>query len=231
MSKIIFSCFLLSACLVILAGCWDRIEINDQSLWLAAGFDVGQDEDFELSGQIAIPSNLSTQNGGGGDKGYFIISESGKNLGDAIQQIQTKLPRKGFYAHQRVIFLGEEFAKKGIYDGFDNITRGTEVSIRTDVFVVKGDTAKSVLNIENPLEKPPGIAALKEHEQLGGRGTTIFLDFLTAANSDGIRPTLPLIEITQAQDGEKSKKESLLRIAGLAIFNKELKLVGMLDEE
>ena len=231
MSKRIFQCFLFLLCLLILAGCWDRVEIDDQAIWLATGFDVGKENGIQVTGQIAIPSNLSSQNGGGQGKGHFIVSEDGKNLGDAIQNMQSKLSRKGFYGQRRVVFLGEELARRGISREFDNITRGFEVGIRTDVFVVNGATAKKVLNVSNPLEKPPAIAALKVHEQVGGRGTTVFLDFLNEANSDGIRPTLPLIEITEAQGGgESGKKESILKVAGVAIFNKELKLVGKLNQ-
>jgi spore germination protein KC len=232
MSKRTFQCFISTLSLLVLVGCWDRTELNDQAIWLATGFDVGKENGVQISGQIAIPSNMYSQNGGSQGKDHFIVSENGENLGDAIQKIQSKLSRKGFYGLRKVFFIGEEFAKRGIGKELDNVTRGSEVSIRTDVFIVKGDTAIKVLNISNPLEKPPAIAAFKEHEQLGGRGTTVFLDFLNAANSDGIRPTIPLIEITKAQAGgdSGSEQESLLKVAGVGIFNKELKLVGMLNQ-
>jgi spore germination protein KC len=231
MSKIIFQCFIFFLCLLVLVGCWDRTELNDQAIWLASGFDVGKEDGVKISGQIAIPSNMKNQNGGSSGKDHFVLSEDGENLGDAIQKMESKLSRKGFYGLRKVFFIGEELAKRGISKELDNVTRGSEVSIRTDVFVVKGDTAIKVLNISNPLEKPPAVAALKEHQQIGGRGTTVFLDFLNAANSDGIRPTIPLIEIKEAQTKEDSdKKDSILQVSGLGIFNKELKMVGMLNQ-
>jgi spore germination protein KC len=231
MSKIIYQCLIFLLCLLLLVGCWDRTELNEQAIWLASGFDVGKEDGLKVSGQIVIPANMQNQNGGSKGKDHFILSEEGENLGDAIQKMEAKLSRKGFYGLRKVFFIGEELARRGISKELDNVTRGSEVSIRSDVFVVKDDTAIKVLNVSNPLEKPPAIAALKEHQQLGGRGTTVFLDFLNAANSDGIRPTIPLIEITEAQAGEDSdKKESIVQVAGVGIFNKELKMVGMLNQ-
>jgi spore germination protein KC len=231
MSKRIFQCIIFPLTLLVLVGCWDRTELNEQAIWLATGFDVGKENGLQISGQIVIPSNMSSQSGGMKGEDHFVVSEEGENLGDAIQKLETKLSRKAFFGLRRVFFIGEELARRGISKELDNTTRGSDVSIRSDVFVVKGDTGKNVLNVSNPLEKPPAIAALKEHEQLGGRGTTVYLDFINAANSEGIRPSIPVIEITEAQDGgDSGKKDSIVSVAGVAIFNKELKLVGMLNQ-
>lgn len=82
-----------------------------------------------------------------------------------MQNMQSKLSREAFLGQRRVIFFGEEFAKRGLIKGIHSNNRESEVSIWTDVFVVKGGTAKEALNPSTPLEKPPGIASLKKHEQ------------------------------------------------------------------
>jgi spore germination protein KC len=58
MSKKIFQCFIFFLSSLVLVGCWDRTELNDQAIWLASGFDVGKEDGVKISGQIAIPSNM-----------------------------------------------------------------------------------------------------------------------------------------------------------------------------
>jgi spore germination protein KC len=230
----------LGLCLSVLfiSGCWDRKELNEQAIWIGSGLDVANDDGVEFSGQIVIPSNIQTQGGGGGtmQKGFFTISAKGNNLSDSLQNIQSKLPREAFSGQRRVIIFGEQFARRGLKRELDNSQRRAEVSLRTDVFVIKGATAKKALSVSNPLEKPPITATLGEHEQSGGRGNTAYLDLLMAATSDGLRPSIPVLEFSSSQDGgKKGKADSanppLLRMAGIAIFDKNLKMQGILNME
>lgn len=234
-SKCIFS-YVLCLSLLFTSGCWDRKELSDLALWLATGWDVGEEDNIQVTGQIIIPSSMQSQNGGGNmGKEFFTVSAKGGNLQDTMQNLQVKLSRQAFFGQRRVVYFGEEFAKLGLKDKLDANTRQHDVSIRTDIFVVKGGTGKEVLNLSYPLEKPPAVAALKEHKELGGRGDTAFLYFLIAANSEGIRPTIPAVEIGKSQNGENENKEdpsnSIIRVAGVAIFDHELKMVGYLNNQ
>lgn len=234
-SKCIFS-YVLCLSLLFTSGCWDRKELSDLALWLATGWDVGEEDNIQVTGQIIIPSSMQSQNGGGNKgKEFFTVSAKGGNLQDTMQNLQVKLSRQAFFGQRRVVYFGEEFAKLGLKDKLDANTRQHDVSIRTDIFVVKGGTGKEVLNLSYPLEKPPAVAAFKEHRELGGRGDTAFLHFLIAANSEGIRPTIPAVEIGKSQNGENENKEdpsaSIVRIAGVAIFDHELKMVGYLNNQ
>ncbi|MEY2194302.1 Ger(x)C family spore germination protein [Neobacillus sp. BF23-41] len=237
MKKIILR---LGLCLSVLfiSGCWDRKELNEQAIWIGSGWDVANNDGLEFSGQIVIPSNIQTQGGGGGtmQKGFFTISASGKDLSDALQNIQTKLPREAFSGQRRVIIFGEQFARRGLKRELDNTQRRADVSLRSDVFVIKGATAKKALSVSNPLEKPPITAALGEHKLSGGRGNTAYLSLLMAATSDGLRPSIPVLEFSSSQEGvKKGKADSanppLLRMAGVAIFDKNLKMQGLLNME
>ncbi|WP_066363327.1 Ger(x)C family spore germination protein [Neobacillus drentensis] len=230
----------LGLCLSVLfiSGCWDRKELNEQALWIGSGWDVAKNDGVELSGQIVIPSNIQTQGGGGGlmQKGFFTISAKGKNLSDALQNIQTKLSREAFSGQRRVIIFGEQFARRGLKRQLDNSQRRADVSLRSDVFVIKGSTAKKALSVSNPLEKPPIAATLGEHKISGGRGNTAYLSLLMAATSDGLRPSIPVLEFSSSLDGEKKGNENsanppLLRLAGVAIFDKNLKMQGLLNME
>lgn len=225
--------------LLFLSGCWDRKELNDRAIWLATGWDVAEKGGVEVSGQIVIPSNISTPGGGGGGatgEGFFTVSAKGKNVAEALKHLQTKLPREAFFGQRRVVFLSDEFAKRGLKKELDSYQRNPDISLRTDIFIVKGNTAKELLTISNPLEKSPAVTALKEHRESGGRGDTAYLNFLTAANKDGIRPTIPVIEISNSIDGmpggnKNSANPQIVRLAGASVFDSNLKMLGYLNRE
>ncbi|MCM3570663.1 Ger(x)C family spore germination protein [Neobacillus mesonae] len=238
MKKILVNYIGIWIIILFLSGCWDRKELNDRAIWLATGYDVAENGGVEISGQIVIPANVQTQGGVGGaaQQGYFTISATGRNVQDALQNMHVKLPREAFFGQRRVILFSEEFARRGLKKELDSNQRGAEISFRADVFVVKGGTAKKALTQANPLEKSPAISALKEHRQSGGRGDTAYLKFLIAANREGIRPSIPAIEIANSIEGLKSGKENspnpkVLRLAGVSVFNQNLKMLGFLNNE
>jgi len=224
--------------LFFLSGCWDRKELNDRAIWLATGWDVAENGGFEISGQIVIPTSLSTQSGGGGatNEAFFTTSAKGKNIEDAIENLQEKLPREAYFGHRRVIFLGEEFAKLGLKKELDIFQRDPETSLRTDIFIVKGGKAQELLTISNPLEKAPAFTALKEHKESGGLGDTTYLNFLIAANRKGIRPSIPVIKISHSMDesldgNENSVNKGIVQLAGVGVFDSNLKMLGFLNNE
>lgn len=227
----LFLCFPLLFSLLLMTGCWDRIELNDRAIWLASGWDAAENDQIEFSGQIAVPTNMQSpsSSGAGGSGGsktqnpYFTISHTGKNIGEILGKMQTELSRESFFGQRRVIFFGEEFARRGFKNRLDANNRSPDAGIRTDLFIVKGSTAKKALEVPIGFELTPSIAALKKHQQFGGRGDTSYLEMLIATNNEGINPTIPAIEI--------DKKSKLVRIAGLAIFNNDLQLLGYIDAE
>lgn len=185
-----------------------------------------------MSGQIIVPINVqnpaATGSGGGAAKPFMVASEVGENVGDVLQKIQSKLAREVFFGQRQIIFLGEGLAKKGLRGLMDNTTRLSEASIRTDLFVIRGGTALDVLKLGGTLEVLPVLGALKKHERSGGRGDTTFLDYLIAANRDGIHPTLPVAEVKKS---EGMDPPTFFQITGVAVLDGDLKLAGYLTLE
>lgn len=224
---------LVSLCL--LTGCWDQMELNERAIWVASGFDLAPNGSIEVSGQILIPSKLgsaqsiSGQRGAG--KGFFVASSIGKDVSDAVNNLQSKLSRQVFASHRRVIVVGEDFARKGIASMLDEHSRNTEVRLRSDLLVVLDSTAKEFFRTIYPLEINPAFGVWKEHEQFHGTRQTSFLDFLMTANSKGVTPTLPIISRIPDLAGDKkaSKDNEGFQMSGTAIFNREFKMIGFLN--
>jgi len=206
-------------------GCWDRTELNDRALVMASGLDITNDDKLLLTDQIVLPANLS-QAGNLPRQNFLTLSATGRDILDAGQALQTKLSRKYFLGHRRIIFIGEEVAKHGMSGMMDEYTRNPDVRLRSDMFVVKGDTAAHALQVTAPLEQYPALAIIKSRQFVGGVIGTTLLSFLMASASDTSCPTLPVLEIVT--ETEESDKKTF-QFAGRAIFNKQLKLVGYLD--
>ncbi|MDQ0063829.1 Ger(x)C family spore germination protein [Paenibacillus harenae] len=232
---LIFSLFFIS-------GCWDSSEVNNLAIELAWGIDKAPNKKVMISAQAIIPSNISGSQGssaGGAnkEKPYFVVSSDGMNTLDAVQRMQTKLSRKVFRGHRRVIVIGESMARQGIKEVFDTYTRDPNLKLRTDIFIVRGSTAKEFLKIPYPLETIPGLGVLGEFNQVGTLMEMGLLNFLLAATSEGACPIVPSVAIgmnSSSQDKEKQKDPSNaegFRIAGPGILNKDLKLVGFLNVE
>ncbi|MDG0793858.1 Ger(x)C family spore germination protein [Cohnella ginsengisoli] len=131
-------------------------------------------------------------------------------------------------------------ARRGVKEIFDTYSRDPNLKLRTDIFIVKGDTAQNFLKVSYPLENIPGIGVLGEYDQIGTASREMgLLNFLLAASSDSACPALPVVAIgmepdvpeeQQGQAPSKADREGF-RIVGTAIFNKELKMVGYIDME
>ncbi|MGZ7442728.1 Ger(x)C family spore germination protein [Paenibacillus sp. TH7-28] len=227
--------------LLLMTGCWDSSEVNDLALELAWGIDEAKDKGVLISAQVIIPSQISSVqgqgggSGGGQEKPYFVVTGGGRDTLDAVQQMQTKLSRLVFRGHRRIIVIGEPLARKGIKDVLDTYTRDPNLKLRTDVFIVKGGTARDFLKVSYPLEKIPGLGALKEYDQIGTPQEMGFINLMISAASEGSCPALPVVAVgfdPADQEGEEQQDHSNtkgFRIAGTGIFDKDLKLLGFLN--
>jgi len=222
---------LLGLSLVFTTGCWDHIELNDQAILLGVGIDLMQDRNYRVSGQFVIPSSLGTLSGGGGGKKFFVETGKGKNVIDAINNMQTKIPRKIFRGQRNSIYIGERLARHGIKDILDMFTRSTDLGIRTNISVIKGKQALNMIKSSFPLESNPALASFKLHKFVGETVGTALLDFLKEANSEPRSPSMPTLELVSSSTSQDNLEQGQkYRLSGTALFNKDLKLVGFLKD-
>ncbi|NQX58243.1 Ger(x)C family spore germination protein [Paenibacillus qinlingensis] len=216
--------FLLLTLLLTLSGCWDRNEINDYAFWIGTALDVTESGKLQKSAQIAVPADFKSIRGGGGNgqRANIVLTATGSTIGDLTQQIQDKLPRKVFLGHRRSIFVGEKLARKGLIEVMDQFTRNTDTRLRTDIFVVNNGEGKEVLNINSPFNQFSSIVAV-DQDRYCRLGDTALRDVLIDVGRDGIRPSMPMVEISPMNSHEKDR---IFDVRSVAIFNKNLQMVG-----
>ena len=152
---------MLALCLpLLLAGCWDRMEINDIAFVMASSNDLAENGELQGASKIAIPSALGSSGRMGGtsgeNKSFVIESASGRDINEIMQKLQGKLPRRLNISHRRVLYIGEKLAKQGIAPILDHYSRNPASRHIAYVLVTKGSDSINFLKSSNPLETNSG---------------------------------------------------------------------------
>ncbi len=236
---------LLTAFLLLNAGCWDRQEIENLALTLAVGVDYLPEEDQILyTSLIARPGMLA--GGADGGRGQFfmgpvwITRSAGKTVFEASRNEITLSPRGFFESHILALVVGEELARRGIGELIDFIVRQRQHRLIGPLLIVRGK-AGEVMRAEPELEaniaqEIKGI--LRTQKSLS---TTPFInlkDFSITLNqpgSDAFAPVIEVREIIPAPDeelaaggGEEDRVKKYVAVQGTAVFCRD-KLAGYLN--
>ncbi len=216
--------------ILLLSGCWDRVEVNDLAIVTGAGIDKSGDNQIELSLQIFIPKTLGSgggqAGGGGGGKMTVTASQTGKNIADALSKLQGILPREIFWGQCKVFIIGEELAKQGIQEQMDFLLRHPEPRGRAYIYTSKGK-AKEILDVVPNLERY-SAEVLREvtNYRIGMQTTLQDVDEMLTGIAQTIG--LPYVHIKKEQTSE-GKQLKYVHIDGTAVFRKD-KMVGLLTE-
>jgi spore germination protein KC len=217
---------------IVLTGCWDRREINDVAFVLASGFDKEKDQ-YRVSIQVPLPSQLGGIGGSGGgggtsgDKSWYVESMTGSTIREANEKQQRSLSRQLYFAHRRVLLIGEEAAREGVKEYMDILARVPQNRLGTFVLVVKGET-RDVMNAQESIEQTPA-EMMRELAQNSMRKPRTAKHFIETMLSDGIDPIAPVVGVVKTQSGSGEEKTTIKAI-GIAAFSKG-KLQGILNPE
>lgn len=251
MSKLPISIAVLLVSSLLLTGCWGRHEIESLGFATIVALDKAADEQIELSVQLAITAALGGggMGGGGGGGGgggseapVWTVSSKAKTLADAIERMRTFTGKYPFWAHTRVIVIGEELARSGIAPVLDYFMRSRDFRFSTWVMVSEGP-AKNLLEVTPRLSKLP--AELVAEVNLIARETSVsvprsLLDLMQLLiEEQASEPILPLLlaqtapnEAAESQGQEATEepdnKSESLAMVGLAVFQGD-KMVSKLD--
>ncbi|RID87272.1 Ger(x)C family spore germination protein [Peribacillus asahii] len=219
--------------ILLLSGCWDRVEVNDLAIVTAAAIDIKDDNQIELSLQVFIPKALSTGGGqggsgqGGGGAATLVRSQRGSNISDALSKLQSKIPRKVFWGQCKVFIFGEKLAKQGIQEHMDFLLRHPQPRERAYLYVSKGNP-KDALEVLPPLERYSG-EVLRELSDLHIGMQVTMQDVQEGLVGVAQAGAFPFIKILPPGKGEE-KLQGIPYIVGTAVFKKD-KMVGTMSEK
>ncbi|MBE3557369.1 MAG: Ger(x)C family spore germination protein [Firmicutes bacterium] len=225
-----------------LVGCWDSNEIEKRPMVLAIGIDPAQQQvhptlpgsvernpttysgPIKLSAQIAITGQIPLGPPSGqpstGTAPVYILSGTGRNFAEAIQDIQSKLPNEIYLGQLRVIAINEQIARQGILGVLDPLRRNREVSATNWMIITKQEAAQ-LIAAQPKGERVPALFVrdLLENAVKNGRLPPHFLEeFDVLVQSEGQEASLPYLQT----DGNQ------ISIAGLALF-RSTQMVSTVD--
>lgn len=222
---------IIAVCCLFLAGCWDRKEINDIAFVTATGFDKKGENEYQVSVQVPLPGGMGgagSSGGGGGTGGntsFYVDSETGRNIREGNDRLQKRMSRALYFAHRRVLIIGDDLAKQGFHNVLDVVALQPQSRLSAYILVSEGSAAK-LLNTQTHLEKIP-TEAIREMDK-AGLGITV-KETIMDLKREGVDPLFPVVEIEKTKTGKGKENKDELAIRRIGIF-KDDKLVFMTNE-
>ncbi len=224
--------FLIVFIIPLLTGCWSRTEINDLAIVVGLAIDKVDDENIQLSLQIANPKALGatgSSQGSSGKKSTLLISAKGESIMGVYRIIQEKLPREVFFAHSRVIIIGEDLARDDVSPVLDFFSRSREAHLRSFILFTKGK-AIDILKL-NPRLESIMAEEIREQEKTEVGLRVRVRDFIKSMLTDGEEPVaaqISSLSLEEPQGVGSSKKTPAIN--GAAVFRGG-HLVGWLNDK
>ncbi|WNR43713.1 Ger(x)C family spore germination protein [Paenibacillus roseipurpureus] len=241
MSPTLKRCLLLLTTCLLLTGCWDRKELNQLAITSATAIDW-DGKVWTVSYQVVIPQSITNTGGNSGQQApVMVFSTSGGTIRGTVQKSSLEMPRSLFFAHNRIVIIGEKAAEHGISQLLDVYLRNPD-SRETVNLLVTGGEGRKILEQIIPLEKVPGSAIqnmIRNEDNNGSNNKQVKLyQLMMGSSSDAPYTLIP--EIIISGEGDNNTIASLkntsfpnkLKLGRTAIFKKD-KLVGWFtkDEE
>lgn len=221
---------LLLALLLPVTGCWSRTEVNQLAIVSMMAFDKRQDGRLQVWLQVVVPAHAggaaAVPGGGDGQNPFITVSGSGETVLEAARHIQTRLSRRIFWAHSRIILIGERLARDGMRPVTDFMLRHRELRLDNYVLMVKGDVGE-VMGSRLDLEKQP-VDALREVLRAKTGTVATVGDWVRQRASSGADPYMGIVTLEMPPKGAPKGERPQLQLTGTALFRGD-RCIGILD--
>ena len=184
------------------------IDIQKTAIIMAVGIDR-EDNTFIVTTQIAVPEASSQ-----GEQAQAVQIESrGDTVADALSQINVKTGWYPKLVFCNLIIIGQEAAKRNVFDALDFFLRDEYMSDGCLVATCEG-TAKEILNTKTPIDPMSSVAAQKvlslHAKQVGTAAPNTLREFSMGYFSNSKSSYMPILkpEKQQESSGEKSGENS-----------------------
>lgn len=224
--------------LLLLAGCGKQ-ELNQMALVMAVGLDKDKSGTYRVTAQIVRPADARGSTGapsGGTGEPVWTASAEGASIFEAIRNLSRFSSRRVFWAHNKVIVVGEDLAKDNIVDLMDFFTRNHELRMNTWIVMTPGKAADLVIT-KTGMEVVPGdsIDRLFRFSPIVSEAPRTTIKEVTSAYlSRTSNPVMAIVKkkkrVRNADSGSEFGSKDQVELSGTAVFRKE-KMVGTLTPE
>ncbi len=231
----------LAACCMATTGCWSRMELNELAITAATGIDQEGDE-YVVSFQVVIPAAISAGIGITGNNSgspVIVYSTRGRTIREANSRSFNESPRKLFFAHNRIVVVSEETARKGLDSIVEVYLRNPDARETVDVLITPG-SARRLMEQLMQIERIPGAGIREiirmESEYLSALPEMRMYELAMQLADDAKSALIPEIFISGSgdndsiQDFQQTSLPSKVRLGRLAVIHKN-RQVGWLTRK
>jgi spore germination protein KC len=210
--------FVAISIVIMLSGCWSRINFDQITVVSAIGLDLNKDKKLQVSVQLVNPT-LPVAAGGATQqrRAIAVYTATGNTIREAIETIKKQSKKDLFFSQTRVILLSEALAKNGLKGIVDFFWREPNQNLNCWVLVTDNSTTVQSLNNSKELlavSADEWKAYLKDKTNLTVRGGIQLYQFLHHLNQSSYEAAAPGLAPYTAQGNE-----IIMEIGKLAVFN------------
>ncbi len=240
--------FLLLMVSLVLTGCWDKLEVEDQLFPVTLAVDRGEDHRYRAAMRVPIPAALRAGMLGGQPAAREvreIMTVEADTVEQAMYILNGSVARRLSLRHLRGIIVGETLAREGMAELLAELHRNGDIKETAGFWIARG-SATEVLQQARPTgEYNPG--KINEGLILVQKGLhmapPVRLQHVLARRAGiGVDPFAPVVGANRkimGTDGDEHKTRSAvagdldrmgknpMEVAGTAILRDDL-LVGFL---
>lgn len=235
--------FSLLLSLIMITGCWDRVELEDIGIVLGVAIDESatkaakKQEKEELKGQakerkhilmvhhFIIPQEVEGKTRTGKNKPYSNVINEGETIFEIVRELSTRVARPPNYEHLKVIVISEEIARSTDLRDIINFFLRNPESRRTIKMLIAKGKARETFEKKPPIMANP---ALKMAKMIENTRKTLRM-----------APEMTLGDMSEKLTSETSfvmqrvvTSKTGTKIAGATVINgKTHKMVGWLGED
>lgn len=208
---------LTALCCLLLFGC-DYRELEELSVVSGLGIDYnGESEEYTLILEILDIDK--------DDESIVLVRSYGKTIAQAVDSAIEMTGKQIYFAHAKVIVIGDEAAKRGISDLLDYFLRNNQSRINIDLCVTKDITAEELMSTEPIIT---GALMFELGQMFDATHKTISVPLYKAVNV--LHDNNMSLALCALNLSEISEENNTVASCGLGVFSKD-KLVTFLDKK
>ena len=249
---------LLAVVLATVPGCWGTRELAERSFVTLLGIDHSSDGRLLVTAVVALP--IGVRGGGGPATSSMLLSAAGRNIEEALRQMEFISSRELSTVYTAFVILGEEFARTDIGPVIDVFSRHLHYKPSTLAAVCVGSAHDFLKGFESRQEAQQAEHLLKlvttTHSGLGGSPLATMHDLTVGFTTLGVDPWAPYFALSSAapaeedagvgqpegggnnqggsgREPEAQAQDAVVKLLGAAVFAKVgsvYRMVGSLDQ-
>lgn len=134
---------------LMLAGCWDRAEMEDMAYVITVGLDKGSRSRLMVTFGVALPAGTAGQGGRRGPAVQFLTAEA-ETVDQALYILNGSTTRMLDLRHARAVMVGEALAREGLEPVLMELVRNPRIRESVSLIVARG-RAFDVLVSQRPV--------------------------------------------------------------------------------